>query len=424
MADQSVRGKEQTFRTAKQVEHLKAPAAGRIRCKDAICPGLYLEVSHTGHRIWRCQFKFRGNPRPQWFTLEPYHPRGGMSLKAAREATDIARERGQAGLDPFPDETDKHFPAVWERFKEGHILTLAEGTQLNYRTLRNHIGDRWDDRHIRDITDDDCDQLLVEIRDRARATGRGDGSGSQNNHYSNLKKFFRFCWRRKWVDAMPMDRLTMPNKQARRDRVLTADELVEIWNAAGEENYPYRQLVRFAMLVPARIWSDVGTMTRVTVNEDGVWRFQVQKTGVEQALLLPQMAREQLAECLDTGAYYFHQPVSKGSQTNLKQRMKARCKVDSWTFHDFRTATMTHLRELGAPFHLVDEIQRPAGNNSVGARHYDFSERIEELGEILEYWCYVFRCFQEGKRIRKGGPIKRWRNWLRGAEVVGLEKAS
>ena len=352
------------------------------------------------------------------FTLESYHPKGGMSLKSAREAVDTARERARAGLEPFPSEEENLFPAVWKRFGRAYVASLGPRSGEVYASLRRRIGARWDRRLISGITDREIDALLLEIRDQAKH-GKSGGVGAHNNAYSTLKVFFRYCWQRNLVEQMPMGRMSLPNKQIVRRRKLSPDELVQIWNAAGEESYPARQLIRFALLVPVRIWSEAGTIARKDVT-DGVWRYTVQKTAVDQAMKLPAMALGILDECLDAGRLYFRKAITPGNQVTIKNRINnnADIELEDWVFHDIRTAFMTHLRELGVPFEIADQIQRPIDNSSAGARHYDLSERIDEKGEVLDYWCYVFRCY-----LKNSIPM-RWRDWLRGADVVALERSA
>ena len=214
-----------------------------------------------------------------------------------------------------------------------------------------------------------------------------------------------------------MSGLQMPHDKAERERDLQPNETADIWRAAEQEQYPYSQLLRFAMLVPGRIWTEVGHIKRTDV-VDGRWNHHTTKTGRRQWLPLPQMALDILDECPEVSEYFFRGPVPTGCQQQIKRRINKRCDVENWTYHDFREAFITRLGDLGAPLDLADEIQRPKSKRqSVVGRHYDRSSRTEEKGELLEYWAYVMRCYLEGKE-----PI-RWRDYIRGADVISIEAA-
>ena len=175
----------------------------------------------------------------------------------------------------------------------------------------------------------------------------------------------------------------------------------------GAEPFPYRQLVRFAVLVPLRIWSEINSIRRADVVSPGRWTASIQKTDTTQVLLLHRMAVDVLTECPLTGPYFFGRPrTPNGTQVSLKKRLGKRSGVDGWIFHDFRTAFMTHLGDLGVPFDLRDQIQRPHSDQRVGRKHYDMSIRPEEKGEVLAFWAYCLNAWIDGK-----GP-KQWREFL------------
>jgi hypothetical protein len=75
------------------------------------------------------------------------------------------------------------------------------------------------------------------------------------------------------------------------------------------------------------------------------------------------MALDLLEQCPNLGEYYFGKgEIAATPKTQLKQRLDTRLDLEGWVFHDLRRAFMTHLRELGVPFDLVDQIQRPGAS--------------------------------------------------------------
>jgi hypothetical protein len=155
-------------------------------------------------------------------------------------------------------------------------------------------------------------------------------------------------------------------------------------------------------------------VARIKRNEviESRWVYRIPKTEAKQVLPLPRMALDLLDQCPDIGEYYFgDESICASPKTRLKQRLDERLGLEEWVFHDFRRAFMTHLRELGVPFDLVDQIQRPlAHRDTAGGKHYDLSVRPDDKGEVLEFWAYVMNGW-----LAKREPI-RWRDWLNGAD--------
>ena len=414
-----MREDNRSFKGNARLDRLPLPESGRVRWKDAGSAGLYLSISASGRRAWVCQLKVDG--KPTWRTLGYYHPDGGMTLAQARAAVGGAKGRVQAKLDAFPHLEDRGFPAVWKRFTEQHLPRLKQRSGEAHRSLRRRIGTSWDNKLIDHISANDCADLIALVAKLAKASAKGKSGGkaAENNTYACLNTFFRWCWKRELIENIPTKRLDPPNPNIVRDRLLRPEEVVAIWNALETETqFPWRSLVRFAILVPCRIWSEVAQIKRTDVI-DGRWVYRVPKTDAKQVLPLPRMVLDMLEQCPNLGEYYFGmKAISATPKTELKRRVDAHLDLEPWVFHDLRRAFMTHLRELGVPFDLVDQIQRPlAHRDTAGGKHYDLSVRPDEKGEVLEYWAYVLTHWIAG-----GQPI-RWREWLnhRDAQVAAVE---
>ena len=382
----SVREDHRSFKGNARLDLLPEPPAGRTRWKDAGSAGLYLSVSASGRRAWVCQLKVNG--KPIWKTLGYYHPDGGMSLAEARAAVGHARGRVQAKLNAFPIVEDFGFPAVWQRFAQQYLPRLKGRSAYAYLTLRRRIGASWDNKLIGYISATDCADVIALVAKLAKSRKSG-GRAAENNAYATLNTFFRWCWKRGLIESIPTKRLDPPNATIVRDRLLKPEELVTIWQALeAETQFPWRVLVRFAILVPCRIWSEVARIKRNEVIESR-WVYRIPKTEAKQVLPLPRMALDLLDQCPDIGEYYFgDESICASPKTRLKQRLDERLGLEEWVFHDFRRAFMTHLREAGCPV----RPRRPdstavAHRDTAGGKHYDLSVRPDDKGEVLEFWA-------------------------------------
>ncbi|MCZ6871669.1 MAG: integrase family protein, partial [Gammaproteobacteria bacterium] len=207
------RGNTKQFKGAQGLRSLKTPKSGRVLYKDAGQSGLYVWVSHTGKRAWLCQVKVKGETKARQKTIGYWHPDSEgattkpedlLTLTDARTAAIEALELAQAGLDPFPVEDAKRFPAVWDLFMQRYFRDKGPRTQEFYETLRRRIGKRWDSKRVDSIEKADINRLLDVIGDITAADKRARGGlSAANNAFACLRTFFRWCWQRGVVTESP-----------------------------------------------------------------------------------------------------------------------------------------------------------------------------------------------------------------------------
>ena len=96
--------------------------------------------------------------------------------------------------------------------------------------------------------------------------------------------------------------------------------------------------MRFAILVPSRIWSEVAPVRRCDVI-DGRWVYRVPKTGAKQVLPLPPMVLDLLEQCPDLGPFYFG---SAAIMRHLKLNSSNAWTHVSLSCHGFTTTCVEH----------------------------------------------------------------------------------
>jgi integrase len=67
-----------------------------------------------------------------------------------------------------------------------------------------------------------------------------------------LARLFRWAVERAYLERSPMEGIRPPGREISRDRVLTDEELVEIWAAAGQLGYPFGALFQLLTLTAQR----------------------------------------------------------------------------------------------------------------------------------------------------------------------------
>jgi integrase len=209
---------------------------------DETTPAFGLRVGKT-KKTW---FVIRGRQRLR--TNVGHYP--AMGLADARKE---ARRRLTA--DPtLPDRTT--FDEAYERFKES-IKGKKPRTQHDYkRVIEKHLQPKLGKKKLRDIAYDN----VTTITD---ALARSE----QRNTLAVALTFFRWCVRppRRYIVHSPLEGVEVPKAKKRR-RVLDADELVTVWNAALRQGYPHGTIVQLLVLTGQRR-SEIANLRRSWINE-------------------------------------------------------------------------------------------------------------------------------------------------------------
>ena len=83
---------------------------------------------------------------------------------------------------------------------------------------------RWRHRKVKDLTRRDVRDLIEAIADRGAPI-------MANRTLALVRKMLNFGIERDWIDANPAALLKKPGVEHSRDRVLTADEIRQLWPA-------------------------------------------------------------------------------------------------------------------------------------------------------------------------------------------------
>jgi integrase len=199
--------------------------------------------------------------------------------------------------------------------------------------------------------------------------------------------------------------------QRARDRVLTENELVEVWRASGDGEYG--AIIRLLILTGQRRL-EIGDLSWPEIDME---RRQIdlpaERTKAGRAHLVP-LSNEAL-EIIRT------MRRRKGRDLVFGQRVggfsgwsKAKSELDAriaaarvtagakpmpaWRLHDIRRSFVTHLNELGfAQPHVVEAIANHISGHLAGvAGVYNKALYLAERRQALEMWGDYTRCLIEG----------------------------
>jgi hypothetical protein len=217
--------------TVKGIEALE-PGEKRREIPDDLMMGLYLLVQPgTGNKVWavRC----RQNGRPRKFTIGRYPLYG---LAEAREAAASILRTVSEGRDPGRSNAGS-VDATIAQFLERHARrkyrpsTLREVSRTFDRALA-----AWRGRRLDSISKADVRDLLDSIAAPA----------ASNQALKQIKRLFNWAVAEDLLMTSPLIGLQKPHAEKSRDRILTDDELRNVWKAADAAGYAFGTPVRTA----------------------------------------------------------------------------------------------------------------------------------------------------------------------------------
>ena len=231
------------------------------------------------------------------------------------------------------------------------------------------------------------------------------GGPTANRMRATLSKFFGWAMQEGLLDSNPV---IGTNQQAEhsRDRVLSNDELRQIWNALDGSS-AYAAIVRILMLtgqrraeIGALRWSEI-------VGDKIVLPGSRTKNGRGHVIPLTTAVRTILEERPHTGEAVFGR--SQGfrgwawSKVALDQRLRdSGAVLAHWTHHDLRRSMATHMAESGTPPHVIEAILNHVGGTKAGvAGIYNRARHEAAKRAALEKWAAHVKALASGRLASK-----------------------
>jgi integrase len=374
--------------TDKSVRGLKAPSTGQTDYWDELLPGFGIRVGTTGRKsffVWT-----RVNGTPERTTLKPPYPLFGLG--AAREEARRIIADAQQGISSKTRkrrEAKGTFAAVAKSFMTdfAHSHRTRDEMQRKFDVELK----AWHDLPIDQITRGDIKELL---REKARK-----GGSASNRLRAQVSKFFNWCVDEEIIETSPAVRLPRYGEDRARERVLSADEIKQLWPAYDVLGYPFGGLYKM-MLCTAQRRGEVASMKWSQIGPDG-WRLPAAnaKTKVGHLVPLSSLAREILESVPKIGEYVFR---SDRGDAPLQGWSKAKARLDKlvtldepWVVEDARRTAATHMRSLGVDRLVIDKILNHSESGTT--KIYDRWSADPEKTAAMERWANRLREIISGE---------------------------
>jgi integrase len=396
--------------TAAAVDKLKAPASGRSEYFDASFPGFGVRVTDKGKKSWIVFYRLHGRQRR--LTLGSYP---AVTLATARKLASDALEKVEAGVDPAEEKAAAKakrpdtFENVVADFIEKHHKRRNKGWKPVEQLFANHVTPKWKGRDIRSIERRDVIRLLDDMQARGYTT-------QANRVLAHVRKLFNWCLERELVQASPVAGVKLPQREEQRERVLSADELRDLWQTFGEAGYPFGPMFRLSLLTAQRRGEIANMRWRDVDLDAGLWTIPETKSGRAHEVPLSRQAVTLLREVptWTHGDYVWSttdgkSPVSGYSKaklrverdTNARREKEGREPMENWRLHDLRRTAATGMAHIGVSVNVISRVLNHAQTSVTAV--YDRHSYLSAKRQALQAWADALDRVLAGKPMDATG---------------------
>lgn len=356
------------------VKALKSPPNGAQIHYDDTLPGFGVRVSQAGTKSFVLTHGVRR-------TRETIGRVGIISLSKARE--EAKRRCAEYTLGKL-----KPLSVSWDRAKHDFLAAKAEKrkarTVSDYEQLLSYYP--FGTTHMADVTDSELQRDLGKIRAKVQ----------RHSSFVVLRTFFRWAYRKHYIDHNPVDRMEPPPAPKPRKRVLTDQELATVFRAALAGETAFHAIVGLLCLTGQRRgeigglrweWIDL-TQKLITVPGEFV------KNGEDHPFPIGDLSVQILRRQGGQTQYVFPAKPGRWKEvTSFNAWSKAKAAFDqevnipAWTLHDLRRTLRTNWAEIGVLEEVAEKyINHISGKHSGLGRIYNRARYITPMRDAVNLW--------------------------------------
>jgi len=274
----------------------------------------------------------------------------------------------------------------------GPYLELREKGNEFWKAMRpkSHVeATRYLQRSWRPLHDKPVNEITRQmVRERRNEIVSESGAVSANRALAALSGLCGWAIDQEYISGTNPTSDIKPLHEEDRERVLSKEELVEIWLAAGDDEFG--RIVKLLMLTGQRR-QEIGGLEWTEVRlQRALIDLPERRTKNKKRHLIP--LSEPALTLLGNGAggFVFGEcaPYADWSydKANLDKRLAKT--LPHWTLHDIRRTFVTNMNELGfAEPHVVEAIvNHISGHKSGVAGKYNHAQYLEQRREALDKW--------------------------------------
>lgn len=409
--------------TNRRIAALPTPTLEQRQCDywDPAMRGFGVRVSYGGKKAF--VVRYRVNGRLRRLTLGPYPD---LSLAEARRKARMAMGDVAHGDDPAQDKQARRDAETFKGLAKAY-LEVAEKRHRSWkeekRIIDKDLLPEFGFRLLADIRRRDVRELVEAIARKRKAPVMA------NRTLGVLSRMFNFALDREWIEASPATRIPEPGEERSRDRVLTDDELRELWvsieslakqvepaddgeDAKGDREKkqhitPATAQAFQVQLLTAQRPGEVRSMKWADVDlEKGWWSIPgaVAKNGQPHRVPLTKtvvdILKARLKAAGEGAIFVFENRRGAGSVAHRgKKAASVLCKSLTFEFraHDLRRTAATRMAEAGVPRDHIAKVLNHVEGGPAATRVYDRYDYDAEKRDALNRWARRLATIIEGK---------------------------
>lgn len=354
-----------------------APAAAPVEYFDRTFPAFGVRVWPSGAKAF--VLFYRQNRKQRRMTLGQYPD---LTLSKARQKARDALTAVSEGRDPGQEQIAtkaRTFDALARRYLDKHAKKKKRSWRSDDRIIRCELAPHWQHRPVASIKRADVRELVDGIAERPAPI-------FANRVLALIRTMFNFAIDQEWIEANPAQRLPAPGKEHKRDRVLSDDEIRQLWaflhTEPTGEHARWTRLSRAVLLlrlITGQRGAELIQMRRADLQ--GAWwtiPADVAKNGLAHRVYLTPLALhvlERIAPDLSPDAEYLFQGIR-----GTRQRKHALDGMPLTNFQprDLRRTAASHMAMLGVNRLVISKVLNhvETGITAVYDRHgYDAEKR-------------------------------------------------
>ncbi|MDP7223355.1 MAG: site-specific integrase [Alphaproteobacteria bacterium] len=368
--------------TAKFIENIQSNGKRQEFC-DPYLKGFGLRVSKMNTKTFFVRVRYRG--KTQRHTIGTYP---SYSLSEAREKAAEVIEQAEKGTLHSVDVQKLTIKEAYERFIELYAKVYNKDWAMSDSRLKKFMAEYGGmdlaDLHRRDI---------IAFLDKLVAAGTPTQA---NRARAALSRFLNWCVERTYIEHSPCQGVPKPAKEKPRDRVLTDDEILKVFNISDEFSYPFGPLFKVLMLTAQRRGEVSGMRWSELDLPNKTWSLPKERAKNGKAHIVP--LSPYVVEILESLPRFLYSdfvftttgetPVS--GHGKYKYRLDEALGVSDWVFHDFRRTAASGMARLEIPPYVVEKVLNHvsrtfSGVHAIYNRYGYDREKREALNKWAEY---------------------------------------
>jgi integrase len=395
----------------KNVKALDAlgPKAKRVNYSIKGVPGLRLGVHPSGRKVWYGVVTFGSGAKAKRTMVElGVYGRDQMLPEVAIAELRKLQLRARDGEDA--KEATTTFGELFALWLEGHAKAKLATWADEERRYRMHLEKPLGSTPFAEIERKD-------VRDVRDIVAESAGPIQSNRVVALFNRVANWAVDEDRAKFNPAARLKKTGEERRRERILTNDELAQLWSVIDTSPQVDRELgglteidlpaaiavrraLKLLILTGQRRGEVIGMRKDElsVIDDDAWWILPAERTknGLPHRVPLTSMAVGVVREALvDAGGSPFLFPSNKtdvairgDAVTKAFQRICKRLKIEGAGPHDIRRTIATTLRKLGVSVedrgHLLNHIS--GAKSKVTSWNYDAGEHDVEKRAAIEKW--------------------------------------